>query len=79
MADLMLATLATGLQAGLYYAFSCSVMRGLHRGADRNFVATMQHINAAIINPWFLVTFWMRRCCPRLACRRCTSVAVARH
>ena len=56
-AALVAAILAAALQAGLYYAFSCSVMPGLHRGDDRNFVATMQHINVAIINPWFMVTF----------------------
>jgi len=55
---LLLATVATGLQAGLYYAFSCSVMPGLARGDDRTFVTAMHHINAAIINPWFMATFF---------------------
>lgn len=57
VASLVLATLAAGLQAGLYYAFSCAVMPGLGRGDDRTFVAVMQHINAAILNPWFMITF----------------------
>lgn len=57
VASLVLATLATGLQAGLYYAFSCAVMPGLRRADDQTLVATMQHINTAIINPWFMVTF----------------------
>lgn len=57
VAALVLATLATGLQAGLYFAFSCAVMPGLGRADDRTFVAVMQHVNAAIINPWFMVTF----------------------
>lgn len=56
-AVLLLATLAMGLQAGLFYAFSVSVMPGLGRGDDRTFVAAMQQINAAIQNPWFFVTF----------------------
>jgi uncharacterized membrane protein len=51
VAGLMPATLATGLQAGLHDACSCSVMPGLHRGDDRNVVATMQHLNVTTINP----------------------------
>lgn len=52
-----LAAVTTGLQAGLYYGFSCGVMPGLARGDDRTFVAAMQQINTAIVTPWFLVTF----------------------
>ena len=57
LSSVMLATLASGLQAGLYYAFSCAVMPGLSRGDDRTFVAAMQQINTAIINPWFMLSF----------------------
>jgi uncharacterized membrane protein len=56
-AVLMAAVLATALQAGLYYAFACAVLPGLERGDDRTFVAAMQQVNVAIINPWFLATF----------------------
>lgn len=52
-----LAAVAAGLQAGLYYGFSCGVMPGLARGDDRTFVTAMQQVNAAIVTPWFLVTF----------------------
>lgn len=52
-----LAAVATGLQAGLYYGFACGVMPGLARGDDRTFVTAMQQVNAAIVTPWFLVTF----------------------
>ena len=51
------ATITTGLMAGLYYAYACSVMLGLSRTGDRTFVSAMQHINVAIINPWFFVSF----------------------
>jgi uncharacterized membrane protein len=56
-AALLAAILTTALQAGLYYAFACAVRPGLARGDDRTFVAAMQQVNVAIINPWFLVTF----------------------
>ncbi|MGH3898497.1 MAG: DUF1772 domain-containing protein [Pseudonocardiaceae bacterium] len=57
-AALVAATLVTGLQAGLYYAFAVSVMPGLGRVDDRAFVEAMQQINVAIINPWFFLSFF---------------------
>ncbi|MGH3888813.1 MAG: DUF1772 domain-containing protein [Pseudonocardiaceae bacterium] len=57
-ATLVAATLATGLQAGLYYAFAVSVMPGLNRVDDRAFIETMQQINVAILNPWFFLSFF---------------------
>ena len=45
------ATITTGLMAGLYYAYACSVMLGLSRTGDRTFVSAMQQINVAILNP----------------------------
>lgn len=56
-AALVAATVATGLVAGLFYAYACSVMPGLGRSSDRTFVESMQRINVAIINGWFLVVF----------------------
>jgi uncharacterized membrane protein len=56
-AVLLVATITTGLTAGLFYAFSCSVMPGLRRVDDRSFVATMRAINVAILNGWFLIVF----------------------
>lgn len=57
-AALMLATLTTGVMAGLFFAFTFSVMPGLARAGDRTFVDTMQRINVAIVNGWFLVCFF---------------------
>jgi len=54
---LLAATLTTGLMAGIYYAFACSVMPGLRDTDDRTLVSTMQSINVAIINGWFLLVF----------------------
>lgn len=43
--------------AGLFYAWSCSVMPGFARLNDREFVAAMQATNRAIQNPVFFVAF----------------------
>lgn len=51
------ATLTTALQAGTYFAFAVGVMPGLLRTDDATFVSTMQQVNAAIVNPLFLLTF----------------------
>jgi uncharacterized membrane protein len=55
--SLVLATLATGLIAGLFYSFSCAVMPGLAAGSDRTFVEAMQNINVQILNGWFFLSF----------------------
>lgn len=54
---LVLATVTTGLIAGLFYGYSCSVMLALRRVDDRAFVDVMRHINAAIQNGWFALGF----------------------
>lgn len=54
---LVAATLTTGLVAGLFYGWSCSVMPGLRRVSDRTFVDTMQRVNVAILNGWFLLGY----------------------
>ena len=52
------AALTMGLLAGLFYAYSVSVMPGLAQADDRTLVDAMQHINEAIENPVFLLTFF---------------------
>ncbi|MCW3818843.1 DUF1772 domain-containing protein [Micromonospora sp. DR5-3] len=54
---LVAATLLAGLMAGLFFAYSCSVMPGLAATDDRSFVQTMQWINRRILNGWFLTAF----------------------
>ena len=54
---LIAATIATGLLAGVFYGFACSVMIALRRVDDRTFVEVMQRINAAIQNGWFMLSF----------------------
>ena len=54
---LLAATVAAGLQAGTYYTWACGVMPGLARTDDRVFVYSMNHVNTAIVNPVFMLTF----------------------
>ena len=48
----------TGLSAGLFYAWSVSVIPGTQKIADATYLETMQSINRAILNaPFFLIFF----------------------
>ncbi|MFF5229415.1 DUF1772 domain-containing protein [Dactylosporangium sp. NPDC000521] len=51
------ATLLAGLSAGVFFAYSTSVMPALGRVEDRTFVEVMQKINTAILNGWFLTAY----------------------
>jgi uncharacterized membrane protein len=53
-----LATMATGLVAGVFYAYAVSVNLGLAAQPDASYVATMQAINARIQNPIFFASFF---------------------
>ncbi|TQS44436.1 DUF1772 domain-containing protein [Cryptosporangium phraense] len=55
--SLIAATAASGLAAGLFYAFACAVMPGLRQTDDKTFVDAMQRINVAILNGWFAFGF----------------------
>ncbi|ADP82467.1 anthrone oxygenase family protein [Pseudofrankia inefficax] len=52
------ATVLTGLAAGVLALYAHTVMPGLKKSDDRTFVAAFQSIDRAIINPWFMVTFF---------------------
>ncbi len=54
---LIAAVIAAGLIAGLFYAYTCSVMPGLARADARTYVTTMREINVAILNGWFALSF----------------------
>ncbi|MFI5606650.1 DUF1772 domain-containing protein [Amycolatopsis sp. NPDC051903] len=54
---LVVAIVAAGLIAGLFYSYAVSVMPGLARADDHTFVTAMRQINIAIVNGWFLLTF----------------------
>ena len=55
---LVLTAVSTALMAGLFYAWSCSVMPGFARLEDREFVSVMQKANRAIQNPVFFAAFF---------------------
>lgn len=55
---LTLTATLTALMAGLFYAWSCSVMLGFARLNDREFVSAMQKTNRAILNPVFFASFF---------------------
>lgn len=52
------AILLTGLSAGLFYAWSVSVIPGTKRVSDITYLETMQAINRAILNPAFYTIFF---------------------
>lgn len=54
---LFLTAISTALVAGLFYAYSCSVNPGLGRLPDAGYLAAMQSINRAILNPVFFASF----------------------
>jgi uncharacterized membrane protein len=54
---LLAATVAAGLQAGTYYTWASGVMPGLATTDDHTFTSSMNHINVAIVNPVFMLTF----------------------
>ena len=54
----LVAALGCGLMAGLFFAFSVSVMKALARLPSPEGIAAMQAINVAIINPVFLAAFF---------------------
>jgi uncharacterized membrane protein len=53
------ATLTMGLAAGAFVLFAHTIMPGLRNTDDRTFVGAFQHIDRAIINPWFMATSFL--------------------
>jgi uncharacterized membrane protein len=52
------AALGTGLMAGLFFAFSVSVMGALARIQPSEGIAAMQSVNRVILNPVFFLAFF---------------------
>ena len=52
------ATVTMGLMAGVFGLYAHTIMPGLRRTDDRTFVAAFQSIDRAIINPWFMASFF---------------------
>lgn len=51
------AILLTGLLAGLFYGYDCSVIKGLAHLPNDAYLDAFQSINKAIQNPWFFLSF----------------------
>lgn len=51
------AVLLTGLAAGLFYGYDCSVIKGLGNLPAKEYVHAFQSINRTILNPYFFVSF----------------------
>lgn len=51
------AILLTGLIAGLFYSYDCSVIKGLGNLPDAEYLSAFQSINKAILNPYFFISF----------------------
>ncbi|CAL1517676.1 hypothetical protein MMC2321_01412 [Chitinophaga sp. MM2321] len=53
----IIAVLLTGLAAGLFYSYACSVTGGLGKLSDREYLLAFQSIDNAILNAWFFTSF----------------------
>jgi len=54
---LLTAVILTGLSAGLFYAWTVSIIPGTKRVIDITYLESMQAINRAILNPAFYLIF----------------------
>ncbi|KXH81095.1 chryseobasin maturation helper ChrI [Chryseobacterium kwangjuense] len=54
---LLITAVLTALIAGLFYAYSCSVVLGLGKLSDTEYLKSMQSINREILNPVFFLSF----------------------
>jgi uncharacterized membrane protein len=55
---LIVATLGSGMMAGLYYSFSSFIMQALSEISRPSGISAMQSINRVIVKPSFLLIFW---------------------
>lgn len=55
---ILLSLVSVGLMAGLFFSWSVSVMTGLRKLPDREFLSSMQAMNRAIQNPLFFLFFF---------------------
>jgi uncharacterized membrane protein len=64
---LFAAVVLTGLSAGLFYAWSVSVIPGTLKIQDSTYLETMQSINRGILNPRFFLIFFGSLICLGIA------------
>ncbi|MBC7935391.1 MAG: DUF1772 domain-containing protein [Rhizobacter sp.] len=53
----VLAVLLTGLIAGLFYGYDCSVVTGLGKLNNETYLQAFQSINKVILRPYFFISF----------------------
>src|SRR3954447_10786945 len=58
LTTLLGAVLTMGMAAGSFALYADTIMPGLKKTDDRTFVGAFQSIDRAIINPWFMATFF---------------------
>jgi uncharacterized membrane protein/ketosteroid isomerase-like protein len=64
----IVATLGSGLVAGIFFAFSNFVMKALARVPPAQGIAAMQSVNVVVLNRWFFAVFFGTAvCCLALA------------
>ncbi|HVT66791.1 MAG TPA: anthrone oxygenase family protein [Trebonia sp.] len=56
---LLAATLTMGLSAGTFALYAHTIMPGLRTADNRTFVSAFQHLDRAIVNPWFMITAFL--------------------
>ncbi|WP_343642512.1 anthrone oxygenase family protein [Chryseobacterium sp.] len=54
---LIITAVLAALIGGLFYAYSCSVVLGLGKLSDTEYLKAMQNINREILNPVFFMSF----------------------
>jgi uncharacterized membrane protein len=58
MASLIAAVMTMGIVAGVFQLYAYAIMPGLGRTDDRTLVGAFQQIDGAIINPYFMFSFF---------------------
>lgn len=56
--SLFLATLSTGLMAGIFFTWTNAVTPGIGKLADISYLNALQSMNRIILNPAFYLVFW---------------------
>ena len=73
---LLLATVSTGLVAGLFFCFVIAINPAFAQLPDAQYIAAMQAINVAIVNPFFTVPFLGAALLIPFAAWRCKSFLI---
>jgi uncharacterized membrane protein len=66
-AALLAATITMGIVSGVLLLYASTIMPGLRRADNRTFVGAFQQMDHAIINPWFMASFFGALVCTGLA------------